>query len=410
MVKVKRRSFTALLKNMSLRKSFIVLTILSLLVALILSTISIQILERIYEPLYKTMITNANIQHYLQPPPDAPKGTVPVTIAIGYMQPGSPQEAIVLRLISALNLLLPLLFFVISVTAAAAFFYKLKLKQPIGLLNDAANQISANNLDFSIQYDKKDEMGRLVDSFERMRSELKSSQQAMWRMMEERKRLNAAFAHDLRTPVTVLKGYTDLLTKYMPEGRIEPERLVSTLSFMSDHIHRLETYVDSMNTLQQLEHTEVHAFPQHTGEFARQLAAQTEMLSKQEGKTYELRNLLPASMLSFDDKIVFRTAENLLTNAFRYARSHVLITCEQLHDELVLNIFDDGPGFNRDELELTTRPFYTKNPSGGESHFGLGLNIAKTLCERHGGSLRLSNAEGKGARVTASFSAKVDKT
>lgn len=408
MGKVNVRPIPGLFKNMSLQKSFILLTILSLLVALMLSFISIQILEKIQNPIYEQMVTNAQLQGYIQPPADAPDGTLPI-IAIGYMQPGNSEEAATLKIISVLNLLLPLLFFVGSVTAAAAIFYKLKLKKPIGLLNDGANQISANNLDFSIHYDKKDEMGRLVDSFEQMRSELQSSQQAMWRMMEERKRLNAAFAHDLRTPVTVLKGYTDLLSKYVPEGRIEPDKLVSTLRFMSDHVQRLETYVDSMNTLQQLEDTEVCAEPRNTDAFAGQLAAQTDMLAKEAGKTYTLHNRIEARSLSFDDTIVFRAAENLLANAFRYAQSHVTVTCGQMHDELVLTVSDDGPGFSQEALALATRPFYTQSRPGGDVHFGLGLNIAKTLCERHGGALRISNGENGGARVTASFNAKVDK-
>ena len=71
--------------------------------------------------------------------------------------------------------------------------------------------ISNNNLDFSIKYDSKDELGELCSSFETMRFTLANNFSEMWRQMEERKQLNAAFAHDLRTPLTVLKGYNEIL-------------------------------------------------------------------------------------------------------------------------------------------------------------------------------------------------------
>lgn len=71
--------------------------------------------------------------------------------------------------------------------------------------------ISNNNLNFSIKYDSKDELGELCSSFETMRFTLANNFSEMWRQMEERKQLNAAFAHDLRTPLTVLKGYNEIL-------------------------------------------------------------------------------------------------------------------------------------------------------------------------------------------------------
>ena len=89
--------------------------------------------------------------------------------------------------------------------AAALLFYKNKLKKPIDILNGASKKIANNNLDFKIQYDSKDEMGQLCSSFEKMRISLSENNSRMWRSMEERKRLNAAFAHDLRTPLTDIK-------------------------------------------------------------------------------------------------------------------------------------------------------------------------------------------------------------
>ena len=93
------------------------------------------------------------------------------------------------------------------IIAAALLFYRNKLKKPLAELMAASEKISNNDLDFSIEYDSKDELGQLCTSFEIMRTALANNFTEMWRQVEERKQLNAAFAHDLRTPLTVLKGY-----------------------------------------------------------------------------------------------------------------------------------------------------------------------------------------------------------
>ena len=64
-------------------------------------------------------------------------------------------------------------------------------------LTTSANRIAENDLDFSIAYDRNDEMGLLCKAFEKMRSALEKNNREMWRQMNERKKLNAAFSHDL---------------------------------------------------------------------------------------------------------------------------------------------------------------------------------------------------------------------
>ena len=97
------------------------------------------------------------------------------------------------------------------IIAAALLFYRNRLKKPLAQLRAASEKIANNDLDFSIDYDRKDELGQLCASFETMRATLADNFSKMWRQVEERKALNAAFAHDLRTPLTVLKGYNEML-------------------------------------------------------------------------------------------------------------------------------------------------------------------------------------------------------
>ena len=104
------------------------------------------------------------------------------------------------------------------------------------LLTTSANRIAENDLDFSIVYDRNDEMGLLCKAFEKMRSALESNNREMWRQMNERQKLNAAFSHDLRTPLTVMEGHLGILQKYTPQGKLSADDVMQTYAAMAPAI------------------------------------------------------------------------------------------------------------------------------------------------------------------------------
>ena len=100
--------------------------------------------------------------------------------------------------------------------AAVFLFYRNKLKKPIEELALASKRIAQNHLDFNITYENKDEMGVLCMEFERMREQLAENNRILWKNIEEEKMLRAAIAHDIRSPLSVLKGYQEMLMEYLP--------------------------------------------------------------------------------------------------------------------------------------------------------------------------------------------------
>ena len=87
-----------------------------------------------------------------------------------------------------------------GIILCAVIFYRRKLKRPIEILNAASAKIAENDLGFTVEVPCGNELGRLCESFEKMRASLLKLNREHWAQMEERRRLNAAFAHDLRTP------------------------------------------------------------------------------------------------------------------------------------------------------------------------------------------------------------------
>jgi len=300
-----------------------------------------------------------------------------------------------------LTWLLPPLTYLVCMSLASWLFYRIKLKQPLHILSTSATQIADNNLDFVIAYDKTDEMGQLCRVFEKMRRTLEANNREMWRQMDDRKRLNAAFSHDLRTPLTVLEGNLNILQKYTLTGKLSADEISETYRVMANQLDRLKNYVSSMNDLQRLEDIPISAKPVDALDFLETLKNTAEIVCA--GKQLVYQNEVYSEVLVLDAEIVMQVFENLLSNAVRYAKTSVSVVCKTQESTFSISVMDDGNGFDRAALKSATDPFYTTEKKAASQHFGVGLNICKILCLRHGGSIILNNCLPGGASVTATF-------
>lgn len=287
----------------------------------------------------------------------------------------------------------------------AYLVYLLKLKKPLKLLDEASKRISEQDLDFVVEYESEDELGRLCGTFEKMRASLEENNRSLWRSVEERKRLNAAFSHDLRTPLTVLRGYGEYILKYYGEDRLPKDKVLKTVTTMNENIKRLEEYVRSMNSMQKLEDIPVDRKPVPMEPLIHELTEQAGLLA--EPIRIESRMTLePDTDVCVDRQLVSQVFENLVSNALRYAKSEIVVTWTVQRGYLTILVEDDGPGFSPEGLRKAAEPYY-REERGGDLHFGLGLSICRLICEKHGGCLTLKNTSDKGAAVTAVF--KVDE-
>lgn len=123
----------------------------------------------------------------------------------------------------------PPFLYSVLILAAVLLFYFTKLKTPLKVLTKASDRIADNELDFTLDYSGYDEMAKLCAAFEKMRSALDDNNRRMLHMIDERKQLNDAYTHDLRTPIAVLKGHTDMLAKYLPTGKLSEKEVLETV-------------------------------------------------------------------------------------------------------------------------------------------------------------------------------------
>lgn len=310
-------------------------------------------------------------------------------------------------------------------------FYRVHIAGPLAELAGAADRIAERDLDFNIRVVRGRELGRLSETLEHMRASLLEAQRELWRTAESRRRLNAAFAHDLRTPITVLKG-----TVEMAQMRLRRSDTLDgdALDALSAQVARLERYATSMGGLSKLEDRPVERETFALDDLREELGRHVSEVMAVRGGGLGLNlptvseadrapapktccasastlkaaaGSRPAALLAIDLPLVEEVLDNLLSNACVHASS--IVTFDMMVDAgvLTLVVTDDGPGFTPEALHRGCDPFFSENKSA--EHFGLGLNVSSVLCGLHGGKIALTNAETGGARVIATFDVRPDR-
>lgn len=270
---------------------------------------------------------------------------------------------------------LPVLYITIGIGVATTIYYRKKLRLPIIQLQNGVEKIQEDNLDFHIEYSGDDELGQLCCSMEKMRRELWKKYKELWESLEQRKLLNASISHDIRTPITVLKGYLDYLETNIPQDKLTEDMLLDTLSSMQGAVTRLEQYVDCVRDIEKIESIEIKKQPENVKMLLDEIRSNVQQLETK--KEISISSNMTMNEIWLDKGIFFRILENLLQNALRYAEKQVCINLSQKKYFLILTVEDDGKGFAGKDLEKATTVFYSSDKEG--QHFGIGLSICNIV-------------------------------
>ncbi|MCI8775369.1 MAG: HAMP domain-containing histidine kinase [Lachnospiraceae bacterium] len=331
-------------------------------------------------------------------------------VAISYdgtmtkLEEPTPEQEKFLSLLGRIQTAAMLIVPVSGLGLAGILFYQLKLKKPIAILKTGIVRIQMHDLDFVIPEVSSDELGQLCAAFETMRGELLRTNQELWRQAEERRRLNAAFAHNLRNPVTVLKGTVKLLRRSSGLGGEEAQ----ALERLETYTLRIEQYVEAMSSIQRLEQMPVCKKPVDLSLLQSELEETGKLLAPSHRVRVLVEDDFALDISAQDDGTVqldhglfLTAAENLIGNAARFAEEELTISLVRKGNVLILVVEDDGPGYPAALLQNGPRPF--AKMSGDAVHFGMGLYSGMLLCMKHGGTLTLQNGTERGASATASF-------
>lgn len=131
--------------------------------------------------------------------------------------------------------------------------------------------IADNELDFHVSYENKDEMGTLCKEFEMMRSDLADNNRKMWRMIDDEKALRNAIAHDIRSPLSILRGYQEMLLEFVSAESIKTEDVIDILQTGMYQIDRIEHFTENMRKMSHLEQRKLQCSEIELSELAKRL-------------------------------------------------------------------------------------------------------------------------------------------
>jgi two-component system sensor histidine kinase BaeS len=261
-----------------------------------------------------------------------------------------------------------------------------RLTRPIKELALAASAISKGNFKGRVSIQRRDEVGELSETFNRMAQTLETQESL-------RRKLIADVAHELRTPLGVMRGELE----GMMDGLIPND--TARLQSLHDETGRLKTMVDGIEELNQAEASVLSLRMQHyrIKPFLENIVERYRNVFQEKGVALELACSHEIE-INADPERVSQIIVNLLSNALRATNSggHVSVSVLPVDSELGISVEDTGSGIAEKDLPFIFERFY-HGPGGG---LGIGLTIVRELVEAHGGRVEAKSAIGKGSRFT----------
>jgi signal transduction histidine kinase len=249
--------------------------------------------------------------------------------------------------------------------------------------------MAMGNLEQQVPVRTADELGELAQSFNKMSSEVAHANQS-------RRQMTADIAHDLRNPLTVISGYLESFQ----DNRLQPtlERF-ATMQAEVDNLQRLVedlrmlSLADSGDLVLNLQPVNVIELLEHTAN-----AYQTLADEKNITLSVQVEPGLP--QVSLDPDRIEQVLGNLISNALRYtpAGGQISLNAGRSGDRLTISVEDNGSGIPSEAIPYIFERSYRDDTSRSGSESGLGLAIAKSIVELHGGMIGVETMIGSGSR------------
>ncbi|MBF9018589.1 MULTISPECIES: HAMP domain-containing sensor histidine kinase [unclassified Oceanispirochaeta] len=270
----------------------------------------------------------------------------------------------------------------------------MQLRRSVSRLEEAAKQVEQGHFSFELEEaGRRDELKPLTDAFRAMQLRLREEQ-------DQKTRFLMAISHDLKTPLTSIKGYLEAIEDGLAEN---PETLKEYLSILQRKSEILENRIGSLIDFARMD---TRAWKQNNN---RPLVLNDLFISlmkdckrdiEMSGRSLEVNiELSREEKVQGDWDLLYRAFENILKNAQAYSFEGNLIEFKAgvIGDFAEICISDNGPGITEVERELIFEPFYRGGTGRNRSGMGLGLSSADSVIRSHGGAIDYRDRAGGGS-------------
>jgi signal transduction histidine kinase len=272
---------------------------------------------------------------------------------------------------------------------------------PIHKLQEAAQNVEEGNLNFEIKPEKDDEMGRLMQAFEKMRIRLRDNAEEKLKSDRESKELISNISHDLKTPITAIKGYVEGIRDGVADTPEKMDKYIKTIYNKAIDMDRL---INELTTYSGIDNNRIpYNFHRiNVADYFGDCVEEVGLDLEQRGIKLNYSNLVsPDTVVIADPEQMKKVINNIISNSVKYMDKpdgHIDIRILDEVDSIRVEIEDNGKGIAQKDLQKIFERFYrtdaSRNSAQGGS--GIGLSIVKKIVEDHGGYVWATAKEGEG--------------
>ena len=312
-----------------------------------------------------------------------------------------PQEEFVENLVATFSVIIPL---AVLLAGLGGYFLARRSLSPVTAMGVQAGEISADNLHARLPVENaKDELGQLAQIFNRLLDRLDSS-------FEQQRRFVADASHELRTPVAILCGESDVT---LSQADRSPQEYRESLTILHAESRRLKQIVEDLFTLAR---ADAGQHPLILSDFyLDELVTESvrNMRTLASAKQISLHCEAPKELpIRADEPLLRRMIVNLIDNAIKYtpARGDVIVQCEEVASSYQIVVRDSGEGIPTDLQPRVFERFFradkvrSRSETGGGA--GLGLSISLWIAQAHAGRIELTSSTSAGSVFTVFLPAK----
>ena len=324
---------------------------------------------------------------------DGAEGSAFIVTSISSMLP--EVESLIMDVVMVLAMIL-----IFTSMILTAWIYK-SIVTPIHHLQVATKKITDGNLDFEMPAGGEDEIGELCTDFEEMRRRLKETAEEKLEAEKQNKELISNISHDLKTPITAVKGYVEGLMDGVADTPEKQEKYIRTIYNKANDMERLIyelTFYSKIDTNRIPYHFDRINVNDYFADCVEELSIE---LEEQNIELAYFNYVDENVQVIADAEQIKRVINNIVSNSIKYIdkpKGYINIRVKDVGDFIQVEIEDNGKGIATKDLPLIFNRFYrtdaSRNSSKGGS--GIGLSIVKKIIEDHGGKVWATSKENTG--------------
>lgn len=279
------------------------------------------------------------------------------------------------------------------------------ISKPLKTLSEATHKIKNEDFDFEIEADGTDELSELCRDFEEMRKRLKEQAEEKETFDRQSKELISNISHDLKTPITAVKGYVEGIMDGVADTPEKMDRYIRTIYIKANDMDRL------INELTFYSKIDTNRIPYHfnkinVADYFDDCAEEVGLELRERNIEFSYINLVDKdTVIIADAEQMKRVVNNIISNSVKYMdkpKGNVQIRVKDAGDFIQVEIEDNGKGISNKELTSIFERFYrtdaSRNSAQGGS--GIGLSIVKKIIEDHGGRIWANSKVGQGTTMS----------